>query len=99
MPKNTLLKPAFLVWLVLISSAVTGAQTGAGPQPAPMPPPIAVPRDTPYSGTIRLNVDATDTNRRIFRVRETLPVRGGEPLTLLYPQWLPGNHSPAGRVD
>jgi predicted metalloprotease with PDZ domain len=26
-------------------------------------------------------------------------VRGGEPLTLLYPQWLPGNHSPSGRVD
>src|SRR5262249_50306108 len=35
----------------------------------------------------------------LFSVRETIPVRGGEPLVLLFPQWLPGNHSPTGRVD
>jgi predicted metalloprotease with PDZ domain len=64
-----------------------------------MPPQIEAPRDIPYPGTIRLDVDATDIDRRIFRVQETIPVRGGEPLTLLYPQWLPGNHSPSGRVD
>jgi predicted metalloprotease with PDZ domain len=64
-----------------------------------MPAPIAAPRDTPYPAAIRLNVDATDVDRRIFRVRETIPVRAGEPLVLLYPQWLPGNHSPSGRVD
>ena len=57
------------------------------------------PKDTPYTGTIRLNVDATDIDRHIFKVRETLPVRGGDQLVLLYPQWLPGNHSPSGRVD
>jgi predicted metalloprotease with PDZ domain len=57
------------------------------------------PKDTPYPGTIRLNVDATDIDRHIFKVRETLPVRGGDQLVLLYPQWLPGNHSPSGRVD
>jgi predicted metalloprotease with PDZ domain len=64
-----------------------------------MPPGIVSPRDIPYPGTIRLNVDTTDTDRRIFRVRETIPVRGGDPVVLLYPQWLPGNHSPTGRVD
>jgi predicted metalloprotease with PDZ domain len=64
-----------------------------------MPAPIAAPRDTQYPAAIRLNVDATDVDRRIFRVRETIPVRAGEPLVLLYPQWLPGNHSPSGRVD
>ena len=33
--------------------------------------PISAPRDAPYpGGTIRLNVDATDIERRIFRVRE-----------------------------
>ena len=26
-------------------------------------------------------------------------MRGGEPVTLLYPQWQPGNHGPTGRVD
>src|SRR6267378_745415 len=75
------------------------ALTQQGPGPIPMPAAIIAPRDTPYPGTIRLNVDATDTDRHIFRVRETIPVRGGDSLVLLYPQWLPGNHSPTGRVD
>jgi predicted metalloprotease with PDZ domain len=70
-----------------------------GPQPLPMPAPIAAPKDSPYLGTISLNVDATDITRHIFSVREAIPVRGGEPTVLLYPQWLPGNHSPSGRVD
>ena len=64
-----------------------------------MPKPIPAPKDTPYSGIIRLNVDATDLERHIFTVQETIPVRGGESIVLLYPQWLPGNHSPTGRVD
>jgi predicted metalloprotease with PDZ domain len=55
-------------------------------------------RDTPYSGTLTLNVDATDLDHRLFRVRETIPVKPG-PLTLLYPQWLPGNHAPRGPID
>jgi predicted metalloprotease with PDZ domain len=46
-----------------------------------------------------LTVDATDTDRHIFSVRETIPVRGGDSIVLLYPQWLPGNHSPGGRID
>jgi predicted metalloprotease with PDZ domain len=71
----------------------------APPQPVPMPPAIEAPRDIRYPGTISLHVDATDLDRRLFAVRETIPVRGGAPLVLLYPQWLPGNHSPRGRVD
>ncbi len=58
------------------------------------------PRDTPYpGGTIRLEVDATDTVQRIFRVRETIPVAAAGPMTLLMPQWLPGNHAPRGQID
>ena len=45
-----------------------------------------------------LAVDATDITRHIFRVKEQIPVQGGD-MTLLYPKWLPGNHSPTGRVD
>lgn len=59
---------------------------------------VPVPRDEPYPGVIRLRVDASDVTRRIFRVRETLPVRPGA-LTLLYPQWLPGNHAPRGPIE
>ena len=59
-----------------------------------MPPP----QDTPYPGTITLSVDASDTAQGIFRAHETIPVQAGT-LTLLYPQWIPGNHSPSGPID
>ncbi|HWH84566.1 MAG TPA: peptidase M61 [Burkholderiaceae bacterium] len=55
------------------------------------------PVDTPYPGTITLQVDATDLDHRIFRVRETVPVAPG-PLRLYYPHWLPGTHGPTGSV-
>ncbi|HEX2596907.1 MAG TPA: peptidase M61, partial [Luteimonas sp.] len=59
----------------------------------------APPQDVPYApGTIAIAVDATDLSQRVFKVRETIPVAAGE-LTLLYPQWLPGNHSPTGPID
>jgi predicted metalloprotease with PDZ domain len=69
------------------------------PQPSPMPPPIEAPRDVAFPGQIRLHVDATDLARRIYRIHETIPVAGPGPMTLLYPQWLPGNHSPSGPLD
>ena len=53
--------------------------------------------DTPYPGTLTLQVDATDLDRRILRVKETVPVTPG-PLTLYFPRWLPGNHGPTGRI-
>ena len=57
----------------------------------------APPSDSPYPGTLTLQVDATDLDRRIFRVKETVPVKPG-PLTLHYPKWLPGNHAPTGII-
>ncbi|MFZ0274268.1 MAG: peptidase M61 [Acidobacteriaceae bacterium] len=74
------------------------AQGSAGPQPVPMPPPIVAPVDTPYPGTITLDVNLTNTTDRVVKVQETIPVRVGE-LTLLYPQWIPGNHSPTGPIE
>jgi predicted metalloprotease with PDZ domain len=60
---------------------------------------VAPPQDTPYApGTVTLAVDATDLAQRIIKVRESIPVAPGE-LTLLFPQWLPGNHSPSGPID
>jgi predicted metalloprotease with PDZ domain len=46
---------------------------------------------------IRLRVDATDAPRRLFHVQMTMPVSPG-PLTLLYPQWIPGEHGPTGPI-
>jgi predicted metalloprotease with PDZ domain len=34
----------------------------------------------------------------VFSVHESIPVKPG-PLTLLYPEWLPGNHAPRGPID
>ncbi|MGH9415182.1 MAG: M61 family metallopeptidase [Terriglobales bacterium] len=73
------------------------AQQGVGPQPAPLPPPIATPQDTPYPGVVTLLVDSTDTAHRVLNVHETIPVSGSS-IVLLYPQWIPGNHSPTGPI-
>jgi predicted metalloprotease with PDZ domain len=59
---------------------------------------VAAPQDIPFDGTLKINVDATDIAHRVFRVHEVVPAQPG-PLTLLYPQWLPGNHSPTGSID
>ncbi|NNC73561.1 MAG: M61 family metallopeptidase [Sphingomonadaceae bacterium] len=59
---------------------------------------IPAPRDIPYPGTMTLHVDATDTERAIFRVEQTIPVAEAGRLTLLYPEWLPGNHAPRGPI-
>jgi predicted metalloprotease with PDZ domain len=69
------------------------------PQPVAEPEAIPYPQDKPFPGTIRLEVDATDVERRIFRVRETIPVSQGGPMTLLFPKWLPGYHSPQAPIE
>ena len=83
--------------LLLAGTTYSAAQPA--PMPLPMPAAIAAPQDVAYPGTLRLDVDATDITRRIFQVRETIPVEGGKTATLLYPKWLPGNHSPSGRIE
>jgi predicted metalloprotease with PDZ domain len=51
-----------------------------------------------WPGVVKVDVDATDLDHRIFGVREQIPVVAG-PLTLFYPQWLPGKHAPRGPID
>ena len=79
---------------VLALAAAARAQPSPGPQPTALPPPIPAPRDIAYPGLLKLEVDATDLERRIFRVRETIPVTGPGPMTLYFPQWVPEGHSP-----
>ena len=89
----------YSVVLCVLIVIATGAAQSTPPQPLPIPASISTPRDVPYPGSIQLNVDATDIDRHIFNVHERIPVRGGESIVLLYPQWLPGNHSPTGRIE
>src|SRR5216684_446217 len=98
-PMAPVRRAGFVISCALVLGGSGLLSQTAPPQPAPMPAPIEAPKDIRYPGTIRLNVDATDLDRHLFSIRETIPVRGGAPLVLLYPQWLPGNHAPRGRVD
>ncbi|MHA6206189.1 M61 family metallopeptidase [Dyella soli] len=84
------MKVSRLASAILVSALGLGSFAALAEVPAP--------QDTPFSGTLKINVDATDIARRVFRVHEVVPAQPG-PLTLLYPQWLPGNHSPTGPVD
>ncbi len=46
---------------------------------------------------ITLAVDLTDAPRKILHSQETMPVQPG-PMTLVYPEWIPGEHGPTGPV-
>ena len=71
----------------------------APPQPLPDDPGVQEPRDEPYGKTLLLHVDATDLDRRIYRVLQVVPVQHPGTMTLLYPQWLPGFHAPQAPVE
>jgi predicted metalloprotease with PDZ domain len=60
---------------------------------------IPAPRDIAYPGTMTLTVDASDPAQGIFHVTQTIPVAQAGRLTLLYPEWLPGNHAPRGEIE
>jgi predicted metalloprotease with PDZ domain len=69
------------------------------PSAAPKIDTIPAPRDIAYPGTIQLTVDASDVTRAIFKVREHVPVAAAGDFVMLYPKWLPGNHSPSGQIN
>lgn len=89
----------FLPGLMFLALTGIPALAGTAIAPQPMPARIAAPKNIAYPGTIQLFVDATDTQRGVFRVSETIPVAGPGVITLLYPKWLPGNHAPSGPID
>jgi predicted metalloprotease with PDZ domain len=75
-------------------------KTVALPQPVLMPPPIDAPVDKPYVGPVQLEVDLTNPNDRVAHVHEQIPVKhGAKEVVLLYPQWIPGHHSPTGPIS
>jgi predicted metalloprotease with PDZ domain len=89
---------AFAIGL-LVSVATPALAANSAPQPAPFVDTIPAAVDQPYPGVIKLKVDATDLDRAIMRVEETIPVANAGPLVLMMPKWLPGNHSPRGPID
>jgi predicted metalloprotease with PDZ domain len=47
--------------------------------------------------TITLTVDATQAPEKLLHTRMAMPVKPG-PLTLYYPKWIPGMHTPSGPI-
>ena len=95
-----MIRKAVVASLFLSTSALAQVPAGnSAPQPVPIVDTIPAAQDVPYPGTITLNVDATDTERGIFTVHETIPVSKTGDVALLYPKWLPGNHAPRGEIE
>ena len=98
------MRRAALAFLLLSSISALSIAQPVPPQnsrPGATPKIDAIPaaRDVTYPGTIQLTVDATDVTRAIFRVHEHVPVPGPGDFVMLYPKWLPGNHSPTGQIN
>lgn len=94
------LAAAFLLSTALCGPVIAQEAVRSKPTALPVNDASPVPRDIPYpGGTIRLEVDASDTVQRVFRVKETIPVATSGPMTLLLPEWLPGNHAPRGQIE
>ena len=47
---------------------------------------------------VTLEVDLRESARQLFHGHEVIPVKPG-PLTLYYPKWIPGEHSPSGPLE
>ena len=85
--------------LLPIAAAAQVPAGNSAPESAPIVDTIPAARDVAFPGTIRLDIDATDTLRGIVRVKETIPVAAAGHVVLLYPKWLPGNHGPTGEIS
>ena len=77
----------FLLSTLLLGGALTSHVAQAQEIPAPI--------NKPYLAPIEIQVNATNLRQKIFDIHEHIPVKAGA-LTLLYPQWLPGEHGPNG---
>lgn len=84
---------------LLVSTAIPAIAANSAPQPVPIVDTIPPARDIAYPGTMVLKVDATDLDRNIFNVQQTIPVASAGHMVLLFPKWLPGNHSASGQLD
>jgi len=50
-----------------------------------------------FAQSIRLSVDLTDAPRNIYHAKLSIPVKPGA-MTLVFPEWIPGNHRPSGPI-
>lgn len=82
-----------------IATPLSAQEGNSAPQPIPFEDTIPAARDVDFPGVMMLKVDATDTQRAIYRVEQTIPVPQAGRMTLMMPAWLPGNHAPRGQIE
>ena len=94
------LKTAALPLLFAVALPLAAAAQPQLPEPATASilPAVPDPADTAWpGGAITLFIDASDIERGVFSASEDIPLPlGARHITLLFPQWLPGNHAPRG---
>src|SRR5687767_626718 len=92
---------AALALIATLGLVIPSAVEGSALHRVQIPRLAALARDDGVSiaSRITLDVDATDVERGIFRVRETIQVTRAGRLTLLFPKWVPGNHAPTARIE
>src|SRR6478736_3832164 len=101
MSRNLVVAPLAACLVLSIPSTAALAQVPrSAPEPVAAVSSIPAARDVPFPGTIDLKVDATDVQRGVFRVTETVPVPAGQSdLILQLPLWIPGEHGPKGDMN
>jgi predicted metalloprotease with PDZ domain len=87
MPSSHFRRLAAALACFTLISALAAAAALAAPAAAP-----------PSAAGAGVEVDAREAPRGIEHVHLVLPVKPGK-LTLLYPKWLPGDHSPDGPIS
>ena len=72
-----------------VAGFIFGLLAGNGPARA---------EDASATPPITVQVDASETARRILHTHLTMPVQPGA-LTLYFPKWIPGEHAPTGPIN
>ena len=73
---------------IVAAGFLLGMATGGSPARA---------QDTSPVPPLTVQVDASETTRRILHTHLVIPVQPGA-LTLYYPKWIPGEHAPTGPI-
>lgn len=95
-----MIRRTVLALLLATTAAAAHAQANnSKPQPLPVIDTIPPAVDTPYPGTMTINIDATDTDRGIYTVHQVIPVAKRGDFVLLFPRWVPGGHSPRNEIE
>ncbi|QDZ08386.1 M61 family metallopeptidase [Sphingomonas panacisoli] len=92
-------RAAFTLLLAATATVAYGQANNSKPQPVPIVDTIPAAADTPYPGTMTIDIDATDTARNIFSIKETIPVAKAGDFVLLFPKWIPGGHTPRNEIE